>query len=82
MGVCSERFRGWYEGVFVFGMTVVPTLPFSQIGPDLKKKYKIICRYNTLPISVNHEVVFHWNYIKNFKLESIVIIIKMTCHDT
>jgi len=39
MGVCAavKDFVGDTKACFVFGMTVIPTLPFSQIGPDLKK---------------------------------------------
>jgi len=38
MGVYAVKdFVGDTKACFVFGMTVVPTLPFLQIGPDLKK---------------------------------------------
>lgn len=43
MGVCAavKDFVGDTKACFVFGMTVIPTLPFSQIGPDLKKSIHV-----------------------------------------
>lgn len=47
-----QRTNSWviYEGVFVFGMTVMFFLPFPQIGPDSEHPQL------TIPISVNHEL--------------------------
>lgn len=46
MGVRAVKdFVGDTKACFVFGMTVVPTLPFSQIGPDLKNIYNMQVQY-------------------------------------
>lgn len=79
-GICSERCRGWYEGVFVFGiMTAVVLPPLFKNCPRFRTY--ITYTHNKLPISVNHELMSHWNRIKIGKLVGSNYQ-NITCHDT
>lgn len=79
-----KDFVGDTKACFIFGMTVnaplvvhSPTHNLAQILKKLKKIKNHV--HNKLPINVNHELVFHFKSYLNWK---VVVIIKMTRHDT